>query len=414
MSPKQLLVATAAATAVATAFSHVAPADVLQSTYVSSSNYHFRVAHMPDFDQVRDTLGTDDDGDPGGMYCVPTALTNLLGYIGTHGYPEVGLTAADWEKEEDYDLVTTHIANLAALAGTDAMTGTGHMDGYDAIEYFLSCRTPGVFNVTQNLATNTTGPNLRSIVENDVNGAITAMGYGIYDCIGIDVWGREVLDRTGGHYVTFTHGYRDGSTREISYRDPDDSSNSSAQSNFKNREYDVDAVYYTPASTLFGAMFKGGRTGSRIMRTSGGKYRMIDCVVHVRPRSCYSWDSSFGIFRVTWAGVLDGVLESPPAVPANQVENLRDFTVGPFNNMIWYLDSQTPSKAYGVRISNHQVTEFDLPHPGKQITFGPDHAMIVLGDGQLSRLHPFAEQGREFPAAKDCSDTWSARIPGHR
>ncbi|MEE2908484.1 MAG: hypothetical protein VX527_11720, partial [Planctomycetota bacterium] len=337
---------------------------------------------------------------------VPTALTNLLGYIGTHGYPEVGLTEADWEGEEDYDLVTTHVNNLAILAGTNAMTGTDHMDGYDAIEYFLSCRTPGVFNVTQNLATNTTGPTLRSIVENDVNGAITAVGYGIYYCIGTDIWGREVLDIDGGHYVTFTHGYRNGDTRKISYRDPDDDNNSSTQSDFENEAYDVDAVYYTRASSLFTAMFQGGRTGNRIMRTDGNKYRMIEAVVHVRPRSCYSWDSSFGLFKVAWAGVLDGVLEPPSAVPGPQGESLRDFTIGPFNNMIWYLDNQSPSTAYGVRLSNHEVTEFELPHAGTEIAFGPDHAMIILGDGKLSRLHPFADQGENAPQPK------TVQIPG--
>jgi hypothetical protein len=43
---------------------------------------NLKIEHMPDFDQVRDTLAVDGSGDPGGMYCVPTSLTNLLGHIG--------------------------------------------------------------------------------------------------------------------------------------------------------------------------------------------------------------------------------------------------------------------------------------------------------------------------------------------
>ena len=60
------------ATATAT-FSTWASADVVTSSYLSSSEYEFEIDDMPDFDQVRDTLGVDGNGDPGGMFCVPTS-----------------------------------------------------------------------------------------------------------------------------------------------------------------------------------------------------------------------------------------------------------------------------------------------------------------------------------------------------
>ena len=90
-------------------------ADVITSSYISGSEYEFEIDDMPDFDQVRDTLGVDDDGDPGGMFCVPTSQVNLLGYIATHGYDNAGPDAADWENDEDYDIITLFVALFISI-----------------------------------------------------------------------------------------------------------------------------------------------------------------------------------------------------------------------------------------------------------------------------------------------------------
>ena len=170
---------------------------------------------------------------------------NLLGYIATHGYEEAGPDAADWENDEDYNLITTLVANQASLCNTDPLNGSGYEDAFFAIEYFLNARVPGVFTVTGNLATNTTGPTLRSITENNINGAISMMAYGIYDSIGTDFWDRLVLDRNGGHAVTFARGFRRLATiREVGYRDPDDNNDSASQSPFTLTQFDVEPVEF--------------------------------------------------------------------------------------------------------------------------------------------------------------------------
>jgi hypothetical protein len=394
MTPKTCTTAFLLATAVLAGLS---AADVVTSTYSSSSSYEFELEHMPDFDQVRDGLDADSSGDPGGMYCVPTSLTNLLGYIGTHGYPDAGPGSADWEAEEDYELITTYIANMASLAGTSGTSGTSHDDAYDAMVYFLNARVPGVFTVTENMATNTTGPTLRSIVDNDVNGAITSMVYGIYEDIGDDVWGRKVLDRTGGHCVSFTRGYRSGSTREIEYMDPDDNRNSSTQSNFGAESYDVEAVNFVKGSSTWTAWLLGDRTGSRIMRTSGDKYRMIDKVIHVRPRSGYSWDSSEHGWTIVWPGDWEDWMVRPGPIPVPSNLSPGQFTIGPLNSTLWFLDASAEGKIFNVRISNHDVTAMDLPHAANALAFARDHALIVLGDGLLSRLHPHVQSTENAP-----------------
>jgi hypothetical protein len=382
---------------VTAALAGLSSADVVTSSYNSSSSYEFEVEHMPDFDQIRDGLDNDTNGDPGGMYCVPTSLTNLLGYIGNHGFPGAGPDSADWEAEEDYELVTTYISNMAGLSGTTGTGGTYHQPAYEAMAYFLNAREPGVFTVTENLATNTSGPTLRSIVDNDVNGAITSLCYGIYDDLGGDLWGRKVLKRNGGHCVTMVRGYRSGSNREIEYMDPDDSATETTQSTFNAEKFDVEEVQFVKASTLFGASFVGSRAGSRIMRTSGGKFRVIDSVIHVRPRSCYSWDSSENQWSINFADIIGPWYTQPSPVPAPVGVVPSNFTIGPMNNTIWCLDQNEQGKAYSVRLSNHEVGTFDLPHASHQLAFARDHALVALGDGLVSRVHPFSEGGENAP-----------------
>lgn len=381
-----------------------AAADVVTSYYNSSSDYGFELEHMPDFDQVRDTLDADSNGDPGGMYCVPASLTNLLGYIGDHGFPSVMNAGVDWENEEDYDYVTTMIANMAALAGTSGTDGTYHDPAYDAMVYFLDARAPGRFTVTENLATNTTGPTLRSIAENDVNGAITALCYGIYDDLGEDVWGRLALQRTGGHCISFVRGYRSGSTREIEYMDPDDNSDSSTQSTFGAESYDVEAVEFVKANSLWDAWLRGDRTGSRIMRTSGGKYRMIDSVIHVRPRGGYSWDSSEQQWVVIWPGDLPDWIQRPQPIQSSAL-SITDFTVGPMNNTIWYINAEASNLAQSVRLSNGELGTYQLPHAASQLAFARDHALLAMGDGMLTRLHPYSNSTENAP------EPFSVQVP---
>lgn len=403
MSPQNLFTATASLALFTAGLATSASADLISDTYNSSSSYDVELSNMPDFDQVRSGLPSSSAGRPGGNYCVPTALTNLLGYIGTHGFPAIGLTAADWENEEDYSLVTTNISNMGALCNTGATTGTTHMDSYNGFSYFVNARCPGTFTITENLATNTTGPTLRSISENNANGAISEFCYGLYDRLGTDVWGRNVLQRNGGHAVTFVRGYRNGSNREIGYSDPDDSTDSTTQSTFSETSFDIDPYEFVYANSLFSAGVKGDRTGSRIMRTDGGRYRMIDSVIHARPRACYNWESSESGWRIIfWDGFADWTM-SDAFLAGPSTPHLSDFTIGPMNNCIWFLDrnpadNSPNSQVKKIRLSNQEVSSYDLPHSATKLAFARDHSLIVLGARLLSRVHPFSEGSDQAPA----------------
>ena len=380
-------------------------ADVITSEYISSTNFKFQIDDMPDFDQLRDTLGADANGDPGGMYCSPTSQTNLLGYITTHGFEDVGPREADWENEEDYGVVTAIISNQASLSSTQPLNGTSSGGAFDALVYFLNARAPGVFSVTSNSATNTTGPTLRSIVENNVNGAISMFGYGIYDSLGEDEFGRLVLDRNGGHAVTFAQGFCLGNDQEIGYNDPDDSTITSTQSNFSLDQYDVESTHFVRSDTLSNAWQLGSRTGSRIMR-GATRYRIIDSVIHIRPRGCYSWDSSENQFTIEWAGTLDGY--NPTSLLSGPVAgNLTDIDLGPLGNSIWYADEQT-GQPWRIELANGNATELVHPHEVLQLEFARDYSLIYLGKQQISRVHPYAEPGANMPQPQ------TAFLPWHR
>jgi len=379
---------TALASATIIAITTGAFADVVVSSYSSSTNYEFELEHMPDFDQVRDTLAVDSNGDPGGMYCVPTAITNLYGYATTHGFTGLGPIVGDWEAEEEYDAVTGVISCMASWSGTTGTGGTYHEPAYLATMNYVNTFAPGQLTVTENLATNTSGPTLRSIVDNNVNGAITALCYGIYDDIGDDWWGRKVLSRTGGHCVSFVRGWRSGSDQEIKYMDPDDNSNSSTQSNFGAEDYDVESVNFVSQSSTYWASFSGDRTGSRIMRTSGGKYRVIDSVIHIRPRSGYSWDSSNQSWVVIWPMFMHWV-EIPSPIPGPFGSRPKSFTPGPFGGRMWSVFEENPNIVYSTHMTTQERTTVQLPHAASKIAFARDHALMVLGDSRLTRLNPY-------------------------
>ena len=130
---------------------------------------------------------------------------------------------------------------------------------------------------------------------------------------------------------------------------------------------------------------------------------MIDSVIHVRPRACYNWESSESGWRIVlWDGpagwtISDAILPGPPSA------NLSDFTIGPMNNCIWFIDrdpsdNSPASQVKKIRLSNKEVSSYDLPHAATKLAFARDHSMIVLGARLLSRVHPFSEGSDQAPA----------------
>ena len=195
-------------------------AEVTTAYYHSRSNYGYHIENMPDFDQQRNFLSDSESGVPGGMYCVPTACTNLLTYLSTHGEPRVGLRFADWEAEEDYLLTTTFIAALSTEMWTDGFRGTSFANAFEAMKDRVVSPTDGRFLVGSEYWSPSNVVTLREMARTGIrNDAIQNVHYGRYEVIG-ELLGTTIIDRQGGHAMTFTGAERSGSYRRLWANDP--------------------------------------------------------------------------------------------------------------------------------------------------------------------------------------------------
>ncbi len=243
-----------------------ARADVTNAVYGSSSAYDYRITHMTDIDQKRTGLGGN-----GSMYCVPTACFNLFAYAANHGFPVGGLPPANYMGSGQYGYVTTWLDFIGDLMNTSASGGTTCCvgDTYQALvngsflkkttKYFTSDYTPGQATMTQ-LA---------------CNGWIVSFTYGRYTNIGT-LKGNPIYVRGGGHAVTLTRSYRNGGTRILRYRDPDNDSSLSTQTAHANKTYNP--------TTVTGWIGDNGLRNVTKLFSVNGNPRFIDALHAIRPQ----------------------------------------------------------------------------------------------------------------------------------
>ena len=264
--------------------------EVTTAYYYSGSNYGYQLGEMPDFDQRRNTLPASSSGAPGGMYCVPTACSNLLTYMSTHGEPVVGPSFADWEDEEDYGDITRFIRDLGNDMGT---TGTGGTFGSPAfVAMFNRVVWPTGFRyvVGYEYRSNSNVVTLREMTRSGIfDDAIQTVCYGRYNTLG-SILGTTVVRRSGGHCMTFTGSERSGSYRHMWANDPDDSSVWSTQSTFGADDWDTPWVSnLRVANSMAGSLFSSVQGMNRVMRGSEDEFRFIDSRIVIIPVGCTTW-----------------------------------------------------------------------------------------------------------------------------
>ena len=103
IGPAQAMIATLACT-----LSYQASADTY-SHYVDENTHGYIVENMPDFDQRRVFLPNTGD-----CYCGPAAAADLMGYISTHGFPDVepGPPVTSWSDRDDYNDLSRLLLDL--------------------------------------------------------------------------------------------------------------------------------------------------------------------------------------------------------------------------------------------------------------------------------------------------------------
>lgn len=253
--------------AASTLFGLAAPAaaDVIANSYVNSQVYDYRITYMTDIDQKRTGLRSN-----GAMFCVPTSCLNLFAYAANHGFPVGGLPPANYMSNAQHGYMTTWIDFIGDLMQTDGQDGTSCCvsSSYQAlvngsvlkrkIKYMTSEFTPGQASMTQIAC----------------NGWIVSFTYGRYEQDGT-AQGYPIYSRHGGHAVTLVRSTRQGESRVIKYRDPNNDSSLTTQSDYANKVYNP--------STVTGFIGNAGlRTVTRLF-SSDGNPRFIDALHCIRP-----------------------------------------------------------------------------------------------------------------------------------
>jgi hypothetical protein len=229
-----------------------ASANVVDAAWISNTQFVYRVAFVPDFDQRRSTLPSN-----GVNYCVPSSFINWSGYIARRGNPGQLPGAPPW----GYTEITLNINLLGVAMNTDPDGGTNPSDGVAGAASWLSGRA-FCFVVTGN--TSNGFPRLRTLANNAINGnCLVVPRVGWYN---EDNYPR--ITRTGGHAVSMVRAAAAGSTNQIiGIHDPNWTPNGdtlSVQSQFTRNDYAVEERLVFEGSSLLPT------TMSRIMGYGGG------------------------------------------------------------------------------------------------------------------------------------------------
>lgn len=226
-----MLVGTATATA---APGPAIPTATAQQPFVLTKvpgGFSWALAGMTDLDQVR---GTDDaagkQGLPGDgkMFCVPTALTNVLVYLRERGWngPAGWPAAVDYTAASNYNAGTDAIKGVAAPMGTTTAgtTGAGYYAGLDAL--LPGATRSGVLGLvgqsTYLSYDDVSSPSPQELAAAGAAGALVLGHISFYKDVTFQ--GQTVKQWSGGHEFTVTGASSGGIVDPVTLRTRDPAS----------------------------------------------------------------------------------------------------------------------------------------------------------------------------------------------
>ncbi|MEL6739874.1 MAG: GC-type dockerin domain-anchored protein [Planctomycetota bacterium] len=294
-----------------------------------TEDYYVFIDLMIDFDQLRDEnqvfgrvgLPEDDDGDGGGMYCVPTSAADILAYAQAYGdFFVQGPGVGDWQSSDPgiYNFASVFINTLGNEMNTSPTGGTNNNN--NQILNTVRDRVPlDKFDVMYFGRTNTWVPRADDLAGVLFQGGIAMFCYGRWD-VDSSRFPAKLLDRNGGHCVVVTKVdnragfYNDsifGDQGRISYRDPGTSINGPfSQSTFSNRVQDITTTFYENDDTT--DLIEMTRIE---ISATGTAERLIDSMLVIMPQQGFSTspdDDSIFVF----GGGFSTVPPSDPDLPS--------------------------------------------------------------------------------------------------
>jgi len=266
------------------------------------ADFQYCVSGLPDFDQMRDGLNQAPNHPwPGMMYCGPTAGTNMIAFMNSHGYPAVlPLDAPDtnWQDPANHGKATLRIADMAVLmpckCKDDPTKGTWPHGFANGIRQAVK-NAGAPINVTYYQAKGAYAPTLNQIAQIGLNGSIMSLLWADYIVVGFTPTGyRIVVPAYSGHCVTVSRVKRKGNLCQIWFRDPADENPGAFNPPFA---VDIDKESGFKDNKMWaddGWVFvvgQGWRWTTRLNTTNfppypgiGGKFRLIEAVITARPQ----------------------------------------------------------------------------------------------------------------------------------
>lgn len=423
VSIRTSLAATIAAATVASTLS----ADFTTRRWTSETNYALTISHMTDFDQRRIGLPEASGGSPGGMYCAPTSGANLFAYIASHGY-SIDPGVADWEDPDYHHFITAFIEQMGDVMLTSATGGTAGPTAYPGFAAYLLSESTA-FRVEMEMWSPWNAVSLKELARAGIDDqALSFFAYGKYKEKGVNSCGETVIWRDGGHFMTFVGAERDGTTRTISYNDPDDSSNTSEQSDMdaidvvdRNSPWIEDLVV---SPSVIGSCLLPKQAMSRIGSASGDTHKFIDFRMTIRPRSGYSLGSYSGLagggvaIRTVAATYTPGELahfeaRTPAIDPATAnrpsiavAPSGVPFLVVPGSNGGLFTEVRGPNGAMLVPVD---LSELQLPSIDEAV-FSGDRTLVVRAGRMLYAIAGL-DDGITFEDGERPQVVWSVEVP---
>lgn len=399
-----------------------ASADVVVADWTSPFEYHYRIVHMPDFDQKRGN-GDGHSGLPGNgnTWCGPTATMNALAYIAQHGYPSVRPGVADWQSQSTYDDATQEIYELGTLMGT---TGTD----WSGMRLGLQDRLAGQpFTITVHTASSDgIPPTHNNMAASAIDGSLVCYSVGRYSVVE-EIGGIPVIHQEGGHVITLVEAWADGQEAHFWVRNPADGDEDlTRQSTFGRLEHQFDYMQVRPDDNPGQVQWRSHQV------RDDDVLKFITGYVAIKPRSGYSF-SDTGIQTVSPFGGSGGSLTTYS--PFWSDEPILDVALGPDQYAYYVLHGGGPSgppeiyrfnpldgtaeggllKAYGLETLGHplRVGFSAARHLLVMHQVGIARSNLASGDVEILAVPP-----DWAPAAFDCDDVrediWMLSVVGRR
>ncbi|MFK7960014.1 MAG: hypothetical protein AB8G96_05755 [Phycisphaerales bacterium] len=390
-----------AAPVLAASFLATAPAwaDV-EGNWVSPSEFTIFLSHMPDFDQMRmEGPGIAGLPNEGVMYCVPTSVMNLGGYIARHGHPSALPGDRNWQAPGNYNLATQALATLGSVGGTDPRTGTGLNGMRIQAEFSVPLEK---FTVSTHGYSGDTFAGVPDFARWVNEGSLISLCHGWYSEVG-HIDGVPILFREGGHCLTFQSAFKSLFGQGLGLRDPADGGSRLTQSTFRTNAYGWEQIlaYANAGPKLF----------TRIEPINGDDtiYRVIDGYCKITPKMGVSFTSDNIIAVAIGEGAYDFPASNDALNPPEDA-TITAVAFGPDNDRIYASFEMANGDIIGactqLTAPNWQLFE-DIPLPGAtQLVFGDDRSMYTIGGGEIFRLRVDvpAGQGPELIGARDVGE----------